>query len=472
MDERLTEFVRGLRAAGVRVSMAESADARRAISLIGIQNRDLFYESLRTTLVKEGRDFPIFDRLFPLYFSAGDPPVEEATADMTAEEIDKVQDAIGSFDQQAQQLLDWLTSGNPPSAEELEQLARELAQQRGNSPRKAQYITSQMFRELGFNQLEDTLLELIAKLQEMGVRPEAINALLGIAEENAESIRERIAQIVGLEVAREQAEQTGNGRAGNNQLRGENQEVLDRPFEFLSESDTELLRLEVRRLVQQLRSRAALRRKQGREGKFDAKSTIRANQKYDGVPIELKFRKQKLKPSLVFFVDVSGSMERIVEFLLRFIYQLSDQLSKVRIFTYYADLSELHPKVIELVGENMVTDAFYVIRQTHPYRPYATDLGHCLETFYHNYLSTIDNRSSVIFLGDGRNNFNPAREELVKGLQMRAKKLIWLNPEPISTWQRPSRDNDSDMAKYAPYCDALYTVGNLAQLSRAIDALI
>ncbi len=83
MDERIVEFVRGMRAAGVRVSMAESADAMRAIELLGITDKDLFRQTLRTTLVKELDDFAVFEELFPLYFSAGGPPMQNAMEDLS-----------------------------------------------------------------------------------------------------------------------------------------------------------------------------------------------------------------------------------------------------------------------------------------------------------------------------------------------------------------------------------------------------
>ena len=102
-----------------------------------------------------------------------------------------------------------------------------------------------------------------------------------------------------------------------------------------------MLRKEVQRLVTQLRSRAALRRKRGKKGKFDSKSTIRANQRYGGVPMELKFRKQKQKPSLVLICDVSTSMRAVAEFMLRLTYELQDQVAKARSFAFNSDMLEI-----------------------------------------------------------------------------------------------------------------------------------
>ena len=58
MEDRVVEFIRGLRAAGVRVSLSESIDAMQAIGVLGIQDKDIFRESLRATLVKEHDDRP------------------------------------------------------------------------------------------------------------------------------------------------------------------------------------------------------------------------------------------------------------------------------------------------------------------------------------------------------------------------------------------------------------------------------
>ena len=348
-------------------------------------------------------------------------------------------------------------------------MAQDMAERWRDGPRKAYYVNRAMMRELGLNNLEANLQALMEKLQEMGMSQQAIDNLLGITRENAQSLRQQVAQTVGLEVARERAERTGNGRgADGDEIDSSENDIMERPFEMLSYTDTETLRVEVRRLVQQLRSRAALRRKKGKKGKFDPKSTIRANMQYGGVPIELKFRRNKIKPSLLFFVDVSGSMERIIEFLLRFVHQLEDQVSKIEIFTFYGELNELHPKVVELVGNNKIEDAFYVIRSVHPYRPYATNLGRCLADFHAEHLSKVDSRTTVVFLGDGRNNYTAPRADLVQELQRRSKRLIWLNPERHYEWGT----GDSDMLQYIPHCDDTFVVSNLKQLSHAIDSLL
>ena len=97
MDKRMVEFVAGLRAAGVRVSIAESEDAFNAAQLMGIVEQSYFRDSLRATLVKEGPDQPIFDQLFPLYFGHNEPPLLNINDDLSPEEHQMLQQALRAF---------------------------------------------------------------------------------------------------------------------------------------------------------------------------------------------------------------------------------------------------------------------------------------------------------------------------------------------------------------------------------------
>lgn len=459
MDDRIIEFIRGLRAAGIRVSLAESIDAMRAVETLGITEKALFRESLRSTLVKERDDFPAFDQLFPLYFGSGGPALQNAMADLSSDEQDMLKAALEALSGRLQRLMDWLTSGEGPTKEDLERLAQQAGADWARNPQDGQWVTRRMLRQMGFGHLEEQIRQLMEQLQQMGMSQEAIQQLMGVIEANQDALAEQVAQQIGLQIAQDRA-QRPDGVYGP--------DLMNKPFDALNQEEVELLRREIRRLVTQLRSRAALRRKRGNKGKFDAKGTLRANQRYQGIPFEMKHKKRKLKPSLVMICDVSNSMWSVAEFMLRMIYELHDQVSKVRSFAFYADLAEIEPRVLKLLDEDRPDDAFHIIRGMLPGGHYATDLGHSLDTFCKNHLSTVNGRTTLIILGDGRNNYNSPRIDLMKDLQRRARKLIWLNPELPSQWGT----DDSDMPDYVPMVDAVYTVRNLAQLSSAVDKLL
>ena len=115
MDERIVEFIAGLRAAGVRVSIAESQDAFNATGFLGIQNRQDFRHSLRSTLVKEANDQPVFDDLFPLYFGTDSPPMLNLNDDLSPEEQQMLQQALRALLEQMRQQNQEGQQGNKPT---------------------------------------------------------------------------------------------------------------------------------------------------------------------------------------------------------------------------------------------------------------------------------------------------------------------------------------------------------------------
>lgn len=459
MDNRIVEFIRGMRAAGVRISLAESIDALKAVETLGVVDKVRFRESLRATLVKESNDFPLFNELFPLYFGSEGPPLQNALEDMSPDEQKLLEAALSALSGRLEKLMEWLTSGEGPTKEELEELARRAGAQWANNPQDGKWVTRRMLRQMGFEHLEEMLQQLVQKLQEMGMSQEAIEKLLGVVQANRDALAEQVSRQIGLQIAQERANRPDDLHTSD---------LMHKPFDALTDEEAERLRREVQRLVTQLRSRAALRRKRGKQGKFDAKGTIRANQRYGGVPFEMRLKKKKLKPSLVLICDVSRSTENVVEFMLHLSHQLHDQVSKVRTYAFYDQLLEFPPEVLQLIGDRQPDAAFDIVRRLLPYRPYGTDLGFCLDIFCQQHLSTVSGRTTVIILGDGRNNFNAPRLDLVQMLQRRARRLIWLNPEHERQWGT----GDSDMLDYAPLCDAVYPVRNLAQLSAAVDRLL
>ena len=98
---------------------------------------------------------------------------------------------------------------------------------------------------------------------------------------------------------------------------------------------------------------------------------------------------------------------------------------------------------------------------------YNTDLGSSLIQFQADYMDMLNGGSSLIIVGDGRNNYNDPRLDIFSQMVHRSVRTIWLNPEPPHLWR-----GDSDMPRYAPYCHDVLKVGNLNELANAIDTLL
>jgi uncharacterized protein with von Willebrand factor type A (vWA) domain len=238
---------------------------------------------------------------------------------------------------------------------------------------------------------------------------------------------------------------------------------MHRPFRDLSQAEADELRTQVRRLAARLRSRAALRHKRAKSGVLDAKRTIRANLRYGGVPLDLRYKHRHLKPKLALICDVSTSVRHCAEFMLHLIYELQDQVAKARSFAFISDMVDISQDFTDYQPEVAVEQVLTRM----PPGFYNTDLGYSLNSFFHSYLDAVDRRTTVIFLGDGRNNFNNPRLDLVQTLKRRARRIIWLNPESPRLWGT----GDSDALEYLPLCDAAYEVSNLA-LTEAVDRLL
>ncbi len=457
MEERITKFVAALRAAGVRVSLAESEDAWRAIRHMGVMDRNRFRWALRATLVKDASGLPIFEELFPLYFGVDQPPMMDPQDGMSQEERDMLQQAMDDLAGELQQLLNWLLNGRQPSQEELEELAQQAGIDRATSTSQAERYARRMQRLLHWEQLQELLELLWELLAEQGMDPEKIQQLKERVAQNMEALEKQLEQFAGQAIGEQTVEEYQKRPPSVDEL-------MERPFELLNEEEMRLLRDEVRRLAARLRSHAALRQKRGQDGRLDAKSTIRANLRYGGVPMELHYRTRRLRPKLVTLLDVSTSMRQVTEFFLWLLYELQDQIQKARSFAYIDHLEEVSQDLATLRPD----EAMQSITTKLPPGHYNTDFGASLREFEAEHMDAIDFRTTVIVLGDGRNNLQDPALDTFSDLGRRSRRIIWMNPEYPAQWGT----GDSDMLEYAPLCNEVYQVRNLAQLAAAVDRML
>jgi uncharacterized protein with von Willebrand factor type A (vWA) domain len=462
MEERITRFIAALRAMGVRVSVAESQDAWQAIEHMGIQDRELFRLTLQATLIKDIESIPTFNELFPQYFGSFAPPLINPQAELTPEQQhmlqQMLQDLYERLANDLQQLLDWLLNGQSPTQEELEELAEQagLNDMYALSPYAAQRAARRMQNLLDWDQFQDLLDQLWEMLAEQGMDPDTIEQLKQQIAENQARLQEQLGEFAGQTIRDQQIEEARRKRSSS--------ELMERPFSSLTSSEMDLLREQVRRLSARLRTRAALRQKRGKQGKLDPKSTLRANLRYSGVPFEIRFKQRRLKPKLVTILDVSTSMRPVAEFFLRMLYELQDQIQKTRSFAFIDHLEDVTPDLTNLP----IDQAVVVVLTKLPSGYYNTNLGHSLRQLETNHLDAIDSRTTVIVLGDGRNNYNDPALDTFNRICRRSRKLIWMNPEYPAQWGT----GDSDMLAYQPYCHDVYQVRNLAQLTQAIDRIL
>jgi len=227
------------------------------------------------------------------------------------------------------------------------------------------------------------------------------------------------------------------------------------------------LRRAIYPLTRKLAVRLARKRRHGRKGPPDFRNTVRHSLSYGGVPAELKFRYPRpSKPEIIVIADISGSVAAFARFTLHLVYAISGQFSKVRAFVFIDGLDEVTHMFegVDDIAEavhRVNTEADVVWVDGH------SDYGHAFEVFWETYGKDVNSKSTVLILGDARNNYHAAQSWILKEIEQRARKLFWLNPEPKAYWDT----GDSIVGEYGAHCEGVFEVRNLRQLEKFVDNL-
>ena len=457
MDKRMVEFIRALRAAGVRISLAESQDAVYGVDEVGLDNQTHFKSTLKSTLVKEAHDHQIFDYFYPLFFASNVPPLQNIPENLTPEEQEMLQQALRSLvglDQALQDLLRQLLEGQAFNRDQLDQMGDDAGLNQADQMYQRPWFERRMNQQAQMERLRQMLEQLLEQLEAMGMSQEKLDELREMMQENMQGLSDQISNYVGSSVAQNMAQQESEPKT----------DISDIPFSRLSQSDIDQIRDEIRRLAAKLRRRASLRHKRAKTGTPDPRRTIRANLRYGGTPIELKTRTRHKKPALVVICDVSTSVRYCTEFLLTLIYELQDQVARTNSFIFISDLVDISMEF----KEHEPREAVQRVMSNNRPGYYNTDLGNSLNTFKRDHMGLITSRTTVIILGDGRNNYNNPRIDIAQEIQRKGRRLIWFCPEPRSQWGT----GDSDMHQYAVNSDGVYYVNTLNDLANAVDSIL
>lgn len=412
--------------------------------------------ALRATLIKDARDIPVFEKLFPLFFGSGQPPLMGGNPSdaLSPEEAQMLAEALRQFAENLRERMERLMNGQPLSREELEQLAQMVGLNNAQDLRYQNWLAQRMMRALDFPEVREALKELIEQLAQMGMSRERVEQLREMIRQNMQGIEQQINQFAGERIAQNLSQQPPGETADN---------LLNRPFRSLSDADKKAIQREVRRLAAVLRTRIALRQKRAKTGQLDAKATIRANLKHHGVPMEIRHKDRARKPRIVVICDISTSMRFCSELMLTFLYALQGQVRKTHAFAFIDHLEYISGDFNSTNADEAIASVLWRM----PSGSYNTDLGWSLQNFNDDFLETLNGQTTLLVVGDGRNNYNDPRLDLFSMMSRRAARVIWLNPEPPALWS-----GDSDMPKYAPLCNNIFRVSNLRELAEAIDHLM
>ncbi len=441
MLPRLLEFERAMRDAGVPVSVSEGIDALRALEHIPFEDRSAVKAALGATMVKSESHRPIFDILFDLYLGTGrgTRAFEEQDA---ADQPEEDQDLLD-------QLFDAITAGNDAA---LDDLARRAVARFG---RVQSSPTGDWFSQ--YQVLQAMELNLVLGRANRTLDGQDLTPLEErLQREEFQARVQRFRDAVLRDTRRRVAEARGPQAVARYAVRRRPEDL-----DFLTASSDEItdLRRAIRPLARKLASRVAMKRRRSRHGGLDMRRTVRRSLATGGVPFDTAFRhRPPHKPELFVLCDISGSVSRFARFALMLVHALSAQFTKVRSFAFIDTIDEVtklfeHEDFVVAV-EKMNTEANVTWLDGH------SDYGSSLERFVDTYGKDLGPRSTVLILGDARNNYRASRLAALEEICERARHVYWLNPEPTHDWDT----GDSLALEYATAVDRMVEVRNLKQL--------
>src|SRR6185503_5586880 len=236
----------------------------------------------------------------------------------------------------------------------------------------------------------------------------------------------------------------------------------DVDFMHATREEMGALRRAIQPLARKLAVRLARKRRHGRKGPLDFRSTVRHSLSYGGVPAEPKFKYPRpAKPELMVVADISGSVAAFARFTLMLVYAIQHQFAKVRSFVFIDGIDEVTDY---FKGTEDIQDA---IHRVNTEADVVWDDGHAFEVFWQRWGKDIGPKSTVLLLGDARNNYHASQAWVVKQMAEKARHVYWLNPEPRSYWNT----GDSIVGEYATHTDGVYECRNLRQLEGFVEKL-
>jgi hypothetical protein len=473
VQQKIVEFTNLLRKSGIRVSMAESIDAFVSLDELSLDDREVFRDALRATMVKRSEDIPTFDQLFDLYWSAFYDNLrgafDQAVGSMGGEfDLEKmlqaIQQGLQNLQGQAQEmdLSELAKALLTQDLSQLEQLIRQAAQAAGTerieNMLQIGFFTRRTLEQMDAEGAGKQLRDLARQLRESGMPDAQVDALLDLIDKFLEALRQAVRNYTERELQQRNFDYMEKFRR---------ESLLEKSFYNLTEEEIRKMREVVARLAQRIKNVLSIRRRRLKRGKLDLHTMLRRNAGHGGVPFELIFKqRRKDRPKLVILCDVSSSVANVSRFMLQFMYSLQECFTKIRSFVFVAELGEVTPlfkeRDISLAIDKALDggDAINVYTRS--------NFGHAFHYFWQNYLAAVDNKTTVLILGDARNNYNDPRAWCLRDIHNKAKDVVWLNPESPSAWGF----GDSVMDKYLPYVDLAEECRNLKQLSRIVDRLV
>jgi len=235
----------------------------------------------------------------------------------------------------------------------------------------------------------------------------------------------------------------------------------------LEQRDFHRMHVIIRKMVKRLKNVHSRRIKRSRRGWLDVKKTLRESVAYQGLLFDTRWKAKKLdRMDIMALCDVSRSVEAVSHFMLLFLYSLNEVVAEISSLIFCSNLVE----VTHVFEEYEVEEAIVRLKRGNGLgiQLGRTNYGQVFLDFKTKWLDEVSHKTTVLILGDARNNYGNPQTDILKLMKERAKRIVWLNPEPRTFWGT----GDSEMDRYLPYCYLAKECSTVTHLERAIDFLL
>lgn len=465
------KFAAACRQARLEVSTAELIDCMGQLKLVDMLDEAQFRAVLRSNFAKSRREQKNFDRLYQLFFhemrqdaafdpESGDPgELTEDLGDMLEQLAERASDTALDTDPDTlldQAIMDFLGGDPTGYLQEIQRLENQA--------------------ETGGQGLKSNLGQLSGRLEILMRLNRMRNNIRELVKDSPEGPggkgRQDIAAHLNRRLQTAQEMLSENNRPYNEALKQVKTHDMhypdlgEKPFASLTAREIREMRESIEQLVRKLKDAATRRFAARSKGVLDVKQTLRRSARFQGVPLELKFKDRPLrKAKIVALCDVSGSVWSAARFMLNMLYSLQDCFSGVTSFAFVCAPTN----ITDIFDKNEINRAIEkVMTQTDIAFDALTDYGEVFYQFHRDYLHLLNKRTTLIILGDGRSNYHHPRENLLEAMRAKCRRVVWLNPEPEAFWNT----GDSEMLTYLAYCHEARPCRNMNQLVDFIEDLM
>lgn len=458
MVNLILKFVSASRAAGLRVSTSEVLDCMNQLRLVDTLDELQFATVLRSNFAKNYKDQDKFNQLYHLFFHEFRKNAGNVHPESITDQVEKLLEGMKKDldpTRISQSLLDFLAGEPVAFLQEIRDIDTPDANQGEGSSLNMAPLIRRIEIMLSVGSMRSFVSRYLTENRNK-IKYEVRQELSGYFNDRLDSAQDLL----------NHDKRRGKKKEKRKSYDQHLNKLGEQSFSSLTPREVAEMREVISQLVRKIKDIVTRRYAAKNRGILDVKKTLRRASKYQGVPVEIIFRKKPPRRSkIVVLCDVSSSVWSAARFMLNMLYSLQECFTRVRSFIFVAGLDE----VTNIFENNEINQAIdKVLKEADIDYNAGTDYGLTFRRFKIDHMDILNKKTTLIIIGDGRTNYSNPEECILDEMREKCRRVIWLNPETERFWGY----GDSEMFRYEEHCHEVRECQNLNQLVTFINDLV